>query len=147
MNPVEAMGHAVAAVAAGFRKDREALSILLRMSPDEAILVAGGMLDLVHLLAKLVAEDEDGVAAEVILATAEGRSDVVRRMATFAVDVINSDGALPCAVEADEVIVGLGAIAGQLAERAAAHRGETPLEVLGRIGLGVAELEAFDSLE
>jgi hypothetical protein len=147
MTPVEAMGHAVAAVAAGLRKDRDALSILLRMSPEEAVAVAGGMLDLVRLLARIVGDGETCTPAEAIAATADGRSDVVRRMARFAIDVVESGGALPAAVDAAEVIVGLGAIAGRLAEVAAEQRSGSPLDVLARIGRGVAEMEAFDPPE
>ncbi|GIF52261.1 hypothetical protein Afe04nite_68000 [Asanoa ferruginea] len=147
MTPVEAMGQAVASVAAGLRKDRDALSILLRMTPDEAVAVAGGMLDLVNLLAKIVAEREGGTAAEMIEATAAGRSDVIQRMAAFAIEVINSGGELPTSVDAAEVIVGLGAIAGRLTEVAAEQEGGTPLDVLARIGLGVAQMEAFEPPE
>ena len=63
MTPVEGLGQAVAAVAAGLRQDRDALNILLRMSPDETVAVAAGMLDLVRLLAQIVAEREDASAA------------------------------------------------------------------------------------
>ncbi|MEV4617703.1 hypothetical protein AB0J74_03170 [Asanoa sp. NPDC049573] len=147
MTPVEAMGQAVASVAAGLREDRDALSILLRMTPDEAVAVAGGMLDLVSLLAKIVAERENAGPAEVIAAVADGRSEVVRRMADFAIDVINSGGELPAATDAAEIIVGLGAIAGRLTEVAADQEGTSPLDMLARIGLGVAELEAFEPPE
>jgi hypothetical protein len=147
MTPVEAMGQAVASVAAGLRKDRDALSILLRMTPDEAVAVAGGMLDLVNLLAKIVAERENGTPAEMIAATSDGRSDLVQRMATFAIEIINSGGELPASVDAAEIIVGLGAIAGRLSEVAAEQEGGTPLDVLARIGLGVAQMEAFEPPE
>ena len=148
MTPVEAVGQAVAAVAAGLRQDRDALSILLRMTRDEAVAVAGGMLDLVRLLATIVAEREDGASpAAVIAATAEGRSDLVQRMAGFAIEVISSGGDLPEAVEATEIIIGLGAIAGRLSEVAAEQDGASPLDVLARIGLGLAEMEAFDTPE
>ncbi|MEV0716500.1 hypothetical protein [Asanoa sp. NPDC050611] len=147
MTPVEAMGQAVAAVAAGLRKDRDALSILLRMSPDEAVAVAGGMLDLVRLLASIVGERENCSAADAIAATAEGRSEVVQRMAAFAINAIDAGGELPAAVEAAEVIVGLGATAGRLAEVAGEQENRTALDVLARIGLGVAELEAFERPE
>ncbi|WP_203702606.1 hypothetical protein [Asanoa iriomotensis] len=144
MTPVEAMGQAVAAVAAGLRQDRDALSILLRMTPDEAVAVAGGMLDLVHLLAKMVAERENADAAAVIAATAVGRSEMVQRMASFAIEIINSGGELPATVDAAEIIVGLGATAGRLSEVAAEQEGGSSLDVLARIGLGVAEMEAFE---
>jgi hypothetical protein len=147
MTPVEAMGQAVASVAAGLRKDRDALSILLRMTPDEAVAVAGGMLDLVNLLAKIVAERENGTPAEMIAATSDGRSDLVQRMATFAIEIINSGAELPETVDAAEIIVGLGAIAGRLSEVAAEQEGGTPLDVLARIGLGVAQMEAFEPPE
>ncbi|GAA1843674.1 hypothetical protein GCM10009687_06610 [Asanoa iriomotensis] len=138
------MGQAVAAVAAGLRQDRDALSILLRMTPDEAVAVAGGMLDLVHLLAKMVAERENADAAAVIAATAVGRSEMVQRMASFAIEIINSGGELPATVDAAEIIVGLGATAGRLSEVAAEQEGGSSLDVLARIGLGVAEMEAFE---
>lgn len=144
MTPVEAMGQAVAAVAAGLRQDRDAVAILLRMTPVEAVAVAGGMLDLVRLLAEIVAERENGTAAEMIAAVSEGRSEVVRRMAVFAVEVIGSGGKLPATVDAAEIIVGLGAVAGRLSEVAAEQEGGSPLDVLARIGRGVATMEAFE---
>jgi hypothetical protein len=116
------------------------------MTPDEAIAVAGGMLDLVRLLAQIVAEQEDGTPSAMIAATAEGRSEVIRRMAQFAIEVINS-GELPESVDAAEIIVGLGAIAGRLSEVAAEQDGDSPLDVLARIGLGVAQMEAFEPPE
>src|ERR1700754_3598715 len=119
MTPVEGLGQAVAAVAAGLRQDRDALNILLRMSPDETVAVAAGMLDLVRLLAQIVAEREDASAAAVVAATAEGRSDLVRRTAAVAIEVIDTGADLPPDVDAAEIVVGLGATAGRLAEVAA----------------------------
>jgi hypothetical protein len=147
MTPVEAMGQAVASVAAGLRQDRDALAILLKMTPDEAVAVAGGMLDLVGLLARIVAEGENGSAAEMIAAVSEGRSDMVRRMGAFAIEVISSGREVPETVDAAEIIVGLGAIAGRLSEVAAEQEGGSSLDVLARIGLGVAEMEAFEPPE
>lgn len=147
MTPADAMGHAVAAVAAGLRQDREALGVLLTMTPDDAIGVAGGMLDLVRTLATMVAAQEHRSAPEAIAAAAAGRSDLVRRMATLAIDVINSEPQRSAAVDASDVIVGVGALAGRLAERAADHEGGSPLDVLARIGTGVAELEASEPPE
>jgi len=141
------MGQAVASVAAGLRQDRDALSILLKMTPDEAVAVAGGMLDLVGLLARIVAEKENGSPADMIAAVSEGRSEMVHRMGHFAIEVINSGGEVPETVDAAEIIVGLGAIAGRLSEVAAEQDGESSLDVLARIGLGVAEMEAFEPPE
>ena len=144
MTPVEGLGQAVAAVAAGLRQDRDALNILLRMSPDETVAVAAGMLDLVRLLAQIVAEREDASAAAVVAATAEGRSDLVRRTAAVAIEVIDTGADLPPDVDAAEIVVGLGATAGRLAEVAAEQVDRSALDILAGIGLRVAELEAFD---
>ncbi|GIF62861.1 hypothetical protein Ais01nite_08960 [Asanoa ishikariensis] len=141
------MGHAVAAVAAGLRKDREGLGVLLNMTPDDAVDVAGGMVDLVGTLARIVGDREDRTPTEAITAAAAGRSDLVQKMASFAIGVINSDPTRSTTVDASDVIVGLGALAGRLAEQVAEYEGESPLELLGRIGTGVAELEAFEPPE
>ncbi|SNS65039.1 hypothetical protein SAMN05421812_101261 [Asanoa hainanensis] len=114
------------------------------MTPDDAVDVAGGMVDLVGTLARIVGDREQLTPTEAITAAADGRSDLVKSMAEFAIGVINSDPVRSATVDASDVIVGLGALAGRLAERVAKYEGESPLELLGRIGTGVAELEAFD---
>ncbi|MEV4534010.1 hypothetical protein AB0J82_09285 [Asanoa sp. NPDC049518] len=144
MTPADAMGHAVAAVAAGLRKDREALAVLLNVTSDDAVDVAGGMVDLVGTLARIVGDREDKTPTEAITAAALGRSALVQNMAEFAIAVIDSDPGRSPTVDASDVIVGLGALAGRLAEQVAEYEGESPLQLLGRIGTGVAELEAFD---